>query len=523
MHPTIQQGTKQDTNYFLIMKHLLPNLLALFLLSSCSSYKLPPFAASSAWTLHENVASSEVCGMEINFGGKSVFPITNAGNGEYGLNFINTANLFEAYDPFLRKYMTSAMSKIPLSVDSVEFFMADQYIMFIPGAENKWKPDLVRQADGTELVVEAQPLKSLIQPEDEIWRNCVFDDSRHRLIVVDRLVKNGLRHAIVYIMQGEDSHVPFTSTFHYDVTNRHNTQPVGEHLRALLDITIEASQSEVTALTYNDCIHAADSCFMAADFAGAMKCFERAFTLQEKPQGMHLYNAACAASLAGVADKAFSWLERRLRQEPDWYVDNPSADTDLTHLHSDPRWQTYSDTIIARRDRIEAHFDKQLRAQLQAIGESDQAVRHAFLNAYYTEPRNQAMVDSLTLEMQRVDSINQKAICDILDSKGFVGTEKVGNACGVFWMVIQHAPLELQRKYLPLFRQAAAKGDLAKETVAMMDDRIAMFEGRPQKYGSQIVEGRLYRLLDPEKVDMWRSEMDMQPLDDYLRQMGATR
>ena len=57
----------------------------------------------------------------------------------------------------------------------------------------------------------------------------------------------------------------------------------------------------------------------------------------------------------------------------------------------------------------------------------------------------------------------------------------------------------------------------------MMDDRIAMFEGRPQKYGSQIVEGRLYRLLDPEKVDMWRSEMDMQPLDDYLRQMGATR
>ena len=145
------------------------------------------------------------------------------------------------------------------------------------------------------------------------------------------------------------------------------------------------------------------------------------------------------------------------------------------------------------------------------------------VNAYYTEPRNQAMVDSLTLEMQRVDSINQKAICDILDSKGFVGTEKVGNACGVFWMVIQHAPLELQRKYLPLFRQAAAKGDLAKETVAMMDDRIAMFEGRPQKYGSQIVEGRLYRLLDPEKVDMWRSEMDMQPLDDYLRQMGATR
>ena len=59
-----------------------------------------------------------------------------------------------------------------------------------------------------------------------------------------------------------------------------------------------------------------------------------------------------------------------------------------------------------------------------------------------------------------------------------------------------------------------------------MDDRIAMFEGRPQKYGSQIVENEkgqrvIYNLLDPAKVDQWRSEMDLNPLSDYMKQMGV--
>ena len=56
----------------------------------------------------------------------------------------------------------------------------------------------------------------------------------------------------------------------------------------------------------------------------------------------------------------------------------------------------------------------------------------------------------------------------------------------------------------------------------MMDDRIAMFEGRPQKYGSQIVDGHLYPLQDPAQVDRWRQEMGMPPLADYLKQMGIS-
>jgi hypothetical protein len=79
-----------------------------------------------------------------------------------------------------------------------------------------------------------------------------------------------------------------------------------------------------------------------------------------------------------------------------------------------------------------------------------------------------------------------------------------------------------------LFQEAASKGDISKEGLAMMEDRMNMFEGKPQRYGSQIVDdGKgqkvVYQLLDASKVDEWRSEIGMEPLDDYLKKMNAHR
>ncbi|MBR1551699.1 MAG: tetratricopeptide repeat protein [Muribaculaceae bacterium] len=503
------------------IRNILIGMTMIIALAGCSVSKIPPFT-SSRWALAGNVASSTRHGVAINFGGESVFPMTNLSNGEYELNFITTDEQFQAYAPYCKDYIASAISFIPMKIDSLELVLADQFVVFSPNLLSEWMPDYVRQADGSEFVVEANPRATAIQPHDEIWRNFVFDDKRHRILVVDRIVKNGKHLGIVYIMQGEDKHVPFSGNFHYDITARRNIQPVGEHMRALLEITIAASNSKVKPRTYGECVHAADSCFMAGDFSGAYRQFEMAFATGNEIHGAHLYNAACAAALAGEKNAAFAWLNARLNKEPDWYVDDPAADNDLASLHDDARWSNYVDTLMARRDRIEANFDKPLRAQLQEIAQSDQSIRYEFLEAYRAAGQNQALIDSLTHAMQRVDSINQAAICHILDTRGFVGSDKVGNACAVFWLVIQHAPVELQKKYFPLFEQASQRGDISQECIAMMDDRIAMFEGRPQKYGSQIVDGRLYQLLDPEKVDQWRHDMGMPPLADYLMQMGIS-
>ena len=58
-----------------------------------------------------------------------------------------------------------------------------------------------------------------------------------------------------------------------------------------------------------------------------------------------------------------------------------------------------------------------------------------------------------------------------------------------------------------------------------MEDRCEMWRGRPQKYGSQGNNDENgvfvpYTLLDSTKVDEWRAEMDLPPLEEYIQQMS---
>ena len=282
-----------------------------------------------------------------------------------------------------------------------------------------------------------------------------------------------------------------------------------------------------TCLSYNRYIMQADSLFFKGLYAKASDTFERAFKQTDCISGHHLYNGACAAAMAGETDIAFSRLFARMVKEPDWFSDNFENDDDLTVLHADSRWQVFRDSMLTRKERMGQHYDIPLRMKLLQIRESDQNIHHQFLQAFSAVPRNQRLVDSLSHEMHRIDSLNQANICSLLDRRGFLGRSVVGNACEVFWLIIQHAPVELERKYLPMFKKAAENHDLMPMHVAMMEDRIAMFEGRPQKYGTQMKEDAngkmvLWRLLDPAKVDAWRKEMGMPPLtksDSSLRNL----
>jgi len=93
------------------------------------------------------------------------------------------------------------------------------------------------------------------------------------------------------------------------------------------------------------------------------------------------------------------------------------------------------------------------------------------------------------------------------------------------WLVFQHTHHNVRKKYFPLFVKSAEKGDLKLSQIALMEDRILMMEGKPQKYGSQVQAGcttdwELYNLENPETVDKRRLKMGMIPLKDYLSDFG---
>ena len=499
-------------------------LLLIFCLAGCSTYQMPPFSHAGVWRMEGNSVINEKAKLKLDCSHQVGLPNFNASDKSENLHFIDSQAAFEQYEPACADYIKDVLKSIPLKFDAIDVIFGDEFIILTPSVGSEWRPDYYRRADGAVFVEQAWPLESLVQPHDQLWRNVIVNEKKHRLITVDRFVKNGQHFAIAQIFQAETKKVPLVNCM-ADYTNKRNIQQVGTSLDGWFHRWVDASGTDYE-LGYNDYVNRADQCFMLGDYAGASKAFAQAFMKGDEIQNSHLYNGACAAAKAGQSDLAFEWLNRRLKNDPDWYVEDPNRDTDLASLHNDPRWQTYCDTIIARRDRIEANYDKPLMNRLMDIGQRDQMIRQEWFYAMNAEPRDQALVDSILHEMQKVDKINQIEICDILDTRGFVGSDKVGKACGVYWLVIQHAPLELQKKYLPTFVEAMKRGDLHPSSIALMDDRIAVFEGRPQKYGTQFHEyadGKkvLYPLLDPDMVEQWRQEMEIEPLVDYLNRMGV--
>ena len=126
-----------------------------------------------------------------------------------------------------------------------------------------------------------------------------------------------------------------------------------------------------------------------------------------------------------------------------------------------------------------------------------------------------------------IDSVNVAQLEEIIARSGWPGKSKVGDqAAMAAFVVLQHASIEIQEKYLPMVEAAAAKGDVERAHLAMLQDRVLMRRDKPQKYGTQLWNdpstGKLglYPIEDSAGVDQRRAEIGLPPLYDYIRSMG---
>ena len=267
---------------------------------------------------------------------------------------------------------------------------------------------------------------------------------------------------------------------------------------------------------YKD-IDTAEMLYDEGKFQQSSEAYAKAFVCKEYITGTDLYNGACSAALAGDKNTAFGWLFKYIETDSEFYMENCKSDEDFKNLYSDARWKVFTDTMTVRKKRIERNYDKSLRKKLLKILDEDQKYRYQVIAAQKdTVHYNEEDINALWNKINAIDSINQIKICKMLDNQGFMGRNKVGDACRTYWLVIQHAPCELQKKYLPMFQKAAENKDLKPHLIAMIEDRIELYEKRPQKYGTQRVNGKLWTLLDPEKVNQWRQEVGLKPLADNL-------
>ncbi|MCE4064724.1 hypothetical protein LXM63_06410 [Chryseobacterium gleum] len=278
----------------------------------------------------------------------------------------------------------------------------------------------------------------------------------------------------------------------------------------------------VNAQEYSKLINEADQLYRAKDYKMSADVYDKAFKIEsENPS--HLYNGACSSALAGDTKKAFKWLNQSI--DKGWTnLKHLKSDTDLDNLHSKKEWGKTIEKLEKKIAAIEANYDKPLQAELLAILEEDQKYRMQMDETQKKfGPQSKEMNDLWKITMQK-DSLNLIKVKKILDEKGWVGEDKVGaQANSALFLVIQHSDLETQKKYLPMMKDAVAKGNASPGSLALLIDRIEIREGRKQIYGSQIGINQsnntyyVLPLLDPDNVDKRRTEVGLGPISDYVK------
>jgi hypothetical protein len=99
-----------------------------------------------------------------------------------------------------------------------------------------------------------------------------------------------------------------------------------------------------------------------------------------------------------------------------------------------------------------------------------------------------AMYNRYHPRMKAVHDRNAKRLSSIVDEFGWPGKSLVGTeAASAAWIILQHAIAhpELQRRCFPMLVQQVEQGEISPLEMAMLEDRIRCFEGRPQRFGTQ--------------------------------------
>ncbi|MCH2229093.1 MAG: hypothetical protein MK105_02020 [Crocinitomicaceae bacterium] len=251
----------------------------------------------------------------------------------------------------------------------------------------------------------------------------------------------------------------------------------------------------------------------------------RKILLKDSTNGLILYNYACVLALNNQFDQAFEYLNKSTERDTSI---RPLTDPDLYFLTNDPRWEDFA---LKEITKVESKFGKYqnltLAKELWRMNMTDQAFYYQLDVAKIHTGYNSVVVDGLWELKRKLNHSNLERLIEIIDVNGWpLSSEVGGSAANAAFLIIQHANLEVQKKYLPIMKEAADKGEASWASLALLIDRVEMRQQRPQVYGSQIqrIEGEfvVYEIVDPEFVNQRREEVGLGPIEEYVQHWDIT-
>ncbi|ULQ56767.1 hypothetical protein KJS94_00975 [Flavihumibacter rivuli] len=155
------------------------------------------------------------------------------------------------------------------------------------------------------------------------------------------------------------------------------------------------------------------------------------------------------------------------------------------------------------------YYDQQYRSQLES-----------YVSLYGWGSKE---LSQLLNNMEMADSVNIKVVSSVLDQYGWLGPNEVGeNGSLALFLVIQHAKVDVQEKYLPLLQKAVRERKAKPSQMAMLEDRVLLYHGKRQVYGTQVAlnmktnQYYVLPMMDPKYLDLRRRAVGLPPMAEYL-------
>lgn len=134
-------------------------------------------------------------------------------------------------------------------------------------------------------------------------------------------------------------------------------------------------------------------------------------------------------------------------------------------------------------------------------------------------------------DMRKVDAENTAYLKKLVGETGWIDVDRFGAAASnTAFLIVQHSgDLPLMLAALPPIEKDVKAGKLDGQPYALLYDRLQLYQGKKQRFGTQIGQDKdgspaVLPLEDRAKVEQFRKEIGIFPLTQYLatfRQMSG--
>ena len=183
-------------------------------------------------------------------------------------------------------------------------------------------------------------------------------------------------------------------------------------------------------------------------------------------------------------------------------------------------------------------INTKLRKKLLRMGESDQLLRQEQAILFKQLNKNDAEKNDLTYnskitklstKLLNLDRKHAEKMKKIVKQFGWPGKSLVGiDGAYAAWLLIQHAVHDrpFQKRCLKLLTEAVNKNEADKKNLAYLTDRILVFEGKEQIYGTQFKGNRFgkqkpFPIYKSRGLNKRRRDVGLEPFKLYKKKMGV--